>query len=84
MLGDTAAHAAAPQGRTSCASTSGYLPQDAAATLPPDRTVAEIVAEPILERDRRYNRTALADAGRDDGRRGAAAAEHARQVTRTS
>jgi len=38
----------------------GYLPQDAAATLPPDRTVAEIVGEPILERDRRYNRRALA------------------------
>lgn len=37
----------------------GYLPQDAAATLPPDRTVAEIVGEPILERDRRYNRHAL-------------------------
>ena len=37
----------------------GYLPQDAAATLPPDRTVAEIVGEPILERDRRYNRRAL-------------------------
>lgn len=37
----------------------GYLPQDAAATLPADRTVAEIVGEPILERDRRYNRRAL-------------------------
>ncbi|MBT2498519.1 ABC transporter ATP-binding protein [Agromyces sp. ISL-38] len=37
----------------------GYLPQDAASTLPADRTVAEIVAEPILERDRRYNRHAL-------------------------
>jgi ABC-type glutathione transport system ATPase component len=37
----------------------GYLPQDAAATLPPDRTVSEIVGEPILERDRRYNRRAL-------------------------
>jgi len=37
----------------------GYLPQDAAATLPPDRTVAEIVGEPILERDRRFNRHAL-------------------------
>lgn len=37
----------------------GYLPQDAASTLPPDRTVAEIVGEPILERDRRYNRRAL-------------------------
>lgn len=37
----------------------GYLQQDAAATLPPDRTVAEIVGEPILERDRRYNRRAL-------------------------
>jgi ABC-type glutathione transport system ATPase component len=38
----------------------GYLPQDAAATLPADRTVAEIIGEPILERDRRYNRRALA------------------------
>lgn len=37
----------------------GYLPQDAASRLPPDRTVAEIVAEPILERDHRYNRHAL-------------------------
>ncbi|RXZ71222.1 ABC transporter ATP-binding protein [Agromyces albus] len=37
----------------------GYLPQDAASSLPPDRTVAEIVGEPILERDRRYNRHAL-------------------------
>jgi len=37
----------------------GYLPQDAAATLPADHTVAEIVSEPILERDRRYNRRAL-------------------------
>ena len=38
----------------------GYLPQDAAAKLPADRTVAEIIGEPILERDRRYNRRALA------------------------
>jgi ABC-type glutathione transport system ATPase component len=38
----------------------GYLAQDAAATLPPDRTVAEIIGEPILERDHRYNRQALA------------------------
>ncbi|HWM18037.1 MAG TPA: ABC transporter ATP-binding protein [Microbacterium sp.] len=37
----------------------GYLPQDAAARLPADRTVSEIVGEPILERDRRYNRKAL-------------------------
>ncbi|MFD4421580.1 ATP-binding cassette domain-containing protein [Agromyces sp. NPDC058484] len=37
----------------------GYLPQDAAATLPADRTIAEIIGEPILERDRRYNRKAL-------------------------
>ncbi|HET8778730.1 MAG TPA: ABC transporter ATP-binding protein [Agromyces sp.] len=37
----------------------GYLPQDAAAKLPADRTVSEIVGEPILERDRRYNRKAL-------------------------
>ena len=38
----------------------GYLAQDAAATLPADRTVAEIIGEPILERDHRYNRQALA------------------------
>ncbi|MFF2273786.1 ATP-binding cassette domain-containing protein [Agromyces sp. NPDC058136] len=38
----------------------GYLPQDAASTLPPDRSVAEIIGEPILERDRRYNAKALA------------------------
>ncbi|KRC62511.1 hypothetical protein ASE14_01350 [Agromyces sp. Root81] len=38
----------------------GYLPQDAASTLPADRTVAEIIGEPILERDRRYNARALA------------------------
>ena len=38
----------------------GYLPQDAAATLPADRTVSEIIGEPILERDHRYNRRALA------------------------
>lgn len=38
----------------------GYLPQDAASALPPDRSVAEIIGEPILERDRRYNAKALA------------------------
>ncbi|MBM7830692.1 ABC-type glutathione transport system ATPase component [Agromyces cerinus] len=38
----------------------GYLPQDAASTLPADRTVAEIIGEPILERDHRYNARALA------------------------
>ena len=37
----------------------GYMPQDAAAKLPADRTISEIVGEPILERDRRYNRKAL-------------------------
>ncbi|HET6673386.1 MAG TPA: ABC transporter ATP-binding protein [Agromyces sp.] len=37
----------------------GYMAQDAAANLPADRTVSEIVGEPILERDRRYNRKAL-------------------------
>ena len=37
----------------------GLLAQDAAATLPSTMTVAEIVAEPVLERDRRYNRRAL-------------------------
>ncbi|MBB5640944.1 ATP-binding cassette domain-containing protein [Cryobacterium roopkundense] len=38
----------------------GMLAQDAAETLPATMTVAEIVAEPILERDRRYNHDALA------------------------
>ncbi|MGH3704903.1 MAG: ATP-binding cassette domain-containing protein [Agromyces sp.] len=38
----------------------GYLPQDAASKLPADRTVAEIIGEPILERDHRYNARALA------------------------
>ena len=38
----------------------GYLPQDAASMLPADRTVAEIIGEPILERDHRYNARALA------------------------
>ena len=37
----------------------GLLEQSAADTLPPTMTVAEIVAEPVLERDRRYNRRAL-------------------------
>ncbi|WP_172979610.1 ATP-binding cassette domain-containing protein [Agromyces agglutinans] len=38
----------------------GYLPQDAAMRLPADRTVAEIVGEPILERDRHFDRKRLA------------------------
>ncbi|MFE5671494.1 ATP-binding cassette domain-containing protein [Agromyces sp. NPDC056523] len=38
----------------------GYLAQDAAEHLPSDRTVSEIIGEPILERDHRYNRKALA------------------------
>jgi ABC-type glutathione transport system ATPase component len=37
----------------------GMLSQDAAATLPASLTVADIVAEPVLERDRRYNQAAL-------------------------
>ncbi|TFD23950.1 ATP-binding cassette domain-containing protein [Cryobacterium lyxosi] len=37
----------------------GLLAQNAADTLPSTMTVAEIVAEPVLERDRRYNRRAL-------------------------
>lgn len=37
----------------------GLLAQDAAETLPPTMTVAEIVAEPVLERDRRFNRRML-------------------------
>jgi ABC-type glutathione transport system ATPase component len=38
----------------------GLLAQDAADTLPPTMNVADIVAEPVLERDRQYNRKALA------------------------
>lgn len=38
----------------------GYLPQDAASRLSADRNVAEIVGEPILARDRHYDRRALA------------------------
>jgi ABC-type glutathione transport system ATPase component len=38
----------------------GYLPQGASDSLPADRTIAEIVGEPILERDRHYNARALA------------------------
>jgi ABC-type glutathione transport system ATPase component len=37
----------------------GLLAQDAESRLPASMTVAEIVAGPILERDRRYNRQAL-------------------------
>ncbi|MEL4318209.1 dipeptide/oligopeptide/nickel ABC transporter ATP-binding protein [Leifsonia sp. YIM 134122] len=37
----------------------GYVAQDASENLPPNFTVAEIVAEPILLRDRHYNRKAL-------------------------
>ncbi|AWB86587.1 dipeptide/oligopeptide/nickel ABC transporter ATP-binding protein [Mycetocola zhujimingii] len=36
-----------------------YLPQDAAARLAPELTVAELVGEPILARDRRYNAKAV-------------------------
>ncbi|MEJ3403190.1 ABC transporter ATP-binding protein [Rathayibacter sp. YIM 133350] len=37
----------------------GYVAQDAAANLRGDLTVAEVVGEPILLRDRHYNRKAL-------------------------
>ena len=37
----------------------GMLAQDAASTLPASLTVADIVAEPVLERDRRYDKAAL-------------------------
>ncbi|MCU1446795.1 ATP-binding cassette domain-containing protein [Cryobacterium sp.] len=37
----------------------GMLSQNAAVTLPASLTVADIVAEPVLERDRRYNQAAL-------------------------
>jgi ABC-type glutathione transport system ATPase component len=38
----------------------GLLAQDASDRLPPTMTVSEIVAEPVLERDKRYNHKALA------------------------
>lgn len=37
----------------------GLLAQDAASTLPASLTVSDIVSEPVLERDRRYNQAAL-------------------------
>ncbi|HZK59020.1 MAG TPA: dipeptide/oligopeptide/nickel ABC transporter ATP-binding protein [Cryobacterium sp.] len=37
----------------------GLLAQDASETLPPTMTVAEIVAEPVLDRDERFNKNAL-------------------------
>jgi ABC-type glutathione transport system ATPase component len=37
----------------------GHLAQDAAETLPPTLTVSDIIAEPVLERDRRFNRRML-------------------------
>jgi ABC-type glutathione transport system ATPase component len=37
----------------------GHLAQDAADTLPATMTVADIVAEPVLDRDRHYNPRAL-------------------------
>jgi ABC-type glutathione transport system ATPase component len=37
----------------------GLLAQDASETLPPTMTVAEIVAEPVLDRDERFNTNAL-------------------------
>jgi len=36
-----------------------YLPQDAGQRLPPELTVSETIAAPVLERDKRYNRAAL-------------------------
>jgi peptide/nickel transport system ATP-binding protein len=39
--------------------TTGYVGQSAAATLPPRMTVAEIVADPLLSRQRRVNRRAV-------------------------
>jgi ABC-type glutathione transport system ATPase component len=37
----------------------GLLAQDASETLPPTLTVAEIIAEPVLNRDRRFDRRML-------------------------
>ncbi|WP_167131702.1 ATP-binding cassette domain-containing protein [Paramicrobacterium chengjingii] len=36
-----------------------YLPQDAAMQLPAEYTVSEILSQPILERDKRFDRTVL-------------------------
>lgn len=36
-----------------------YLPQDAASRLAPELTVAEVLAQPILQRDKHYNRKAI-------------------------
>lgn len=36
-----------------------YLPQDAAMQLPAEYTVSEILSEPILERDKKFDRTIL-------------------------
>jgi len=38
----------------------GMLAQDAASTLPASLTVADIVGEPVLERDRKYDKSELA------------------------
>lgn len=37
----------------------GYLPQDAGSRLPSSQTVSEIIASPIFDRDRHYNRQAV-------------------------
>lgn len=39
----------------------GYVPQDAGTRLPASLTVAEIVAEPVFERDKHYNRAAAGE-----------------------
>ncbi|ALJ20485.1 ATP-binding cassette domain-containing protein [Microbacterium sp. No. 7] len=39
----------------------GYVAQNAGSTLPPDLTVAEIVAHPVTSRDRKVNRRALSE-----------------------
>jgi ABC-type glutathione transport system ATPase component len=44
---------------TSLTFTVAYLPQDAASRLAPELTVAEVIGQPILQRDRLYNRKAL-------------------------
>ncbi|MBG6238219.1 ABC-type glutathione transport system ATPase component [Mycetocola sp. CAN_C7] len=36
-----------------------FLPQDAATRLPPELTVAEVIGQPILQRDKHYNRKAV-------------------------
>jgi peptide/nickel transport system ATP-binding protein len=48
-----------PRGRSRMELEVGYLPQNAGRTLTPGSTVAENVAAPVLDRDRRFDRREL-------------------------